>query len=61
MKVKKNKLKLLENPEWKFVRNPDDCKFGTFRIIYAGNHDYLCGIEKGEDYGKLILVAKKKH
>ena len=57
MKVRKNKLKLLDNPDWHFMRNPDDCIFNTFRIIRSGAIEYLIGRDKEKDTN--IIVAKK--
>ena len=57
MQVKKNKLKLLNNPDWQFIRNPDDCKFNTFRIVKSGTYTYLVGRHKDKDTS--IMVAKK--
>ena len=58
MKVKKNNLKLLKNPDWFFFRNPDDCKFGSFKLLNSekGNA-YLIGRHKTKNTN--IIIAKK--
>ena len=60
MKAKKNNLKLLKNPDWIFFRNPDDCKFGSFRIFNSGNDKYLIGWHKIKNTNMIIAKKYKK-
>ena len=61
MKVKKNNLKLLKNPEWFFFRNPDDCKFGSFRLLNsAKGNAYLIGRHKTKNTNVIIAKEYKK-